>query len=485
MTSASPATTVHPLDSATAATIAPLGRRESNPEAGEKRRRVMAAVLGVAGGLGSVLAVKSAATATAVWFGAPALATMLVGAAAAAVAAGSVEYVMQRRAARARGEEMKSGYLRHLLVDSKAAKITGLMTVLGATAPAAAVMAVGGGLAALGAGANDYFSKRRALKAAGQTVPDFSWRDLFKTINHSKSAKIALGVSLLTALGVTALGDVLQAAPVAPVAPEALPVADLAAVTPAAGESVAPVPAAEPVIKPAVEPAVEIVITVPPQDYIADYTLQPGDSLWEVAERMLGAEATDTQIANKVHDIAALNNIGNPDLVLAGQDIRLPLTGIDAAGLERLQAALLGLETTATTDLQATLAEAKAQYVPTPPPAPVVAAPVAVAPLAEMTPSLTPDFTAVASGETAAPAVIGSCHVSETDTAVHFDCKLDPQAIVRPGSGIDFHAAAQGEPFRVSLSATSAPMTAQDFLANHAVPEAQEAFRHDRFEPQP
>lgn len=480
MTSPSPATTVLPLDPASAATIASLSRRENNPEAGEKRRRRLAAVLGIAGGLGAVLAVKSAATATAIWLGAPALATVVVGAAAAAVAAGSVEYVMKRRAARAVGQDMTSGYFRHLFVESKAAKVTGLMTVLGATAPATAVMAAGGIVAALGAGVSDYFGKRREMKATGLTVPDFSWRDLFKTINNSKNAKMAFGVSLLTALGVTALGEVLHSAPVAVSSdvPVAAPAADLAAVTPAAGESAAPTTATS-------GPSVEIAITVPPQDYIAEYTLQRGDNLWEVAGRILGDAATDTQIANKVHEIAALNNIGNPDLVLAGDDIRLPLAAIDAAGLERVQAVLPGLQATATTDLQGTLTEAKAHYVPAPPPAAALAIE-SVSP-----PEAAPAFTeaavpaSVAVPAAVAPSVVGSCQVSEADTALHFDCKLDPNALVQPGAGIDFHAAAQGEPFRVSLSANSAPMTAQEFLANHAVPEAQEAFRNDRFEPQP
>ncbi|QQG36908.1 MAG: LysM peptidoglycan-binding domain-containing protein [Micavibrio aeruginosavorus] len=473
MTSLSPATTVLPLEAADAATIASLSRREADPEAGEKRRRRLAAVLGIAGGLGAVLAVKSAATATAVWLGAPALATVVIGAAAAAVAAGSVEYVMKRRAARAAGRGMTADYFRHLFVESKAAKVTGLMTVLGATAPATAVMAAGGIVAALGAGASDYFGKRRDMKAAGLVVPDFSWRDLFKTINNSKNAKLAFGVSLLTALGVTALGEVLHSVPSGAYSEASVdaPVADPVGVTPVAGETAAPAPA----------PAVEIAVTVPPQDYIADYTLQRGDNLWDVAERLLGENATDTQVANKVHEIAALNNIADPDLVLAGDDIRLPLAAVDAAGLERVQSALPGLQAAATADLQATLTEAKAHYVPAPSPA--------MAPAVESVspPAAVPAFTeaAVPAPVAAAPSVVGSCQVSETETALHFDCKLDPRALVQPGAGIDFHAAAQGEPFRVSLSANSAPMTVQEFLANHAVPEAQEAFRNDRFEPQP
>jgi len=62
---------------------------------------------------------------------------------------------------------------------------------------------------------------------------------------------------------------------------------------------------------------------------------------------------------------------------------------------------------------------------------------------------------------------------------------MDPKAVVQPGSGIDFRAAAQPEPFRVSLSPTSVPMNAQEFLENHGVPEAQDAFKDGRFVPQP
>lgn len=51
------------------ATVASLSRREKKPDQGEQRRKNVALVLGTAGGVGAVLAVKSAATAMALWAG--------------------------------------------------------------------------------------------------------------------------------------------------------------------------------------------------------------------------------------------------------------------------------------------------------------------------------------------------------------------------------------------------------------------------------
>ncbi|MFJ3637784.1 LysM peptidoglycan-binding domain-containing protein [Streptomyces sp. NPDC090112] len=47
------------------------------------------------------------------------------------------------------------------------------------------------------------------------------------------------------------------------------------------------------------------------------YTVEPGDTLWGIAERFYGD-------GNRHHDIAAANGIDDPDLVGAGQVLTLP-----------------------------------------------------------------------------------------------------------------------------------------------------------------
>jgi len=56
-------------------------------------------------------------------------------------------------------------------------------------------------------------------------------------------------------------------------------------------------------------------------------TVQPGDSLWLIAARRLGADATDAQIADYWPQVYAANRrvVGaDPDLVRPGQQLRLP-----------------------------------------------------------------------------------------------------------------------------------------------------------------
>jgi hypothetical protein len=166
------------------------------------------------------------------------------------------------------------------------------------------------------------------------------------------------------------------------------------------------------------------------------------------------------------------------------------LADVAPADLAKIQDSLNGMSVEPAPNLDAQLAEGKSELqaahekaaaakaaapvhqAPAPAPvapAPVVEAPVVAAPVADAQPL---------------PAV-GKCFVYETAAEIKIDCKMDPHAVVQPGSGIEFRAAAQPEPFRVSLSETSAPMSAKEFLANHAVPEAEEAFSNGRFTPKP
>jgi len=57
------------------------------------------------------------------------------------------------------------------------------------------------------------------------------------------------------------------------------------------------------------------------------YTVREGDSLWSIAKRVLGAEASPAQVAREVHRLWRLNadriGTGDPNLIVAGQTLRL------------------------------------------------------------------------------------------------------------------------------------------------------------------
>ncbi|MDQ3608664.1 MAG: LysM domain-containing protein [Actinomycetota bacterium] len=55
--------------------------------------------------------------------------------------------------------------------------------------------------------------------------------------------------------------------------------------------------------------------------------MQAGESLWLIAERQLDGDASDAEVAAEVERLWDLNaeliGTGNPDLIYAGQELRL------------------------------------------------------------------------------------------------------------------------------------------------------------------
>jgi len=62
-------------------------------------------------------------------------------------------------------------------------------------------------------------------------------------------------------------------------------------------------------------------------DESASYRVRPGDSLWRIAGRHLGPDATVTATAQEVTRLWELNRqrigTGNPDLIFPGQTLRM------------------------------------------------------------------------------------------------------------------------------------------------------------------
>ena len=482
-----------PLDSAQAATIAPLSRRERNGAAGEERRRKVATVLGVAGGIGSVLAMKSAATAAAIWLGAPALGVVAVGAVATMAAAGSVGYISNYMAKRRIMKESGFPPLRFSFGDlfksmflSKPAILAGSMAGLAAVVPAAGMLVIGSAVAGVGAGVQEYFSKRREAKEAGHPVDPFTFRNMFAEINHSKGAKKAFLIS--AGLGALISGAVMALTGLS--APHVAPSAS-GVVTDFNGAATGADTAMPSVEAPAVEasaPTVEAPAT--------SYEIQPKDTLWDIAKQFAGNNASNAQIHDKMHDIAAFNRIEDINHIEAGRTLNLPVTADDFEQVTKIRDEILaakaqavvtdatpapastpleiitGADGSETIHYSNGIVETRTPIMPVPSPAlevPAVA-PAAVPATAAAVPQL--------------PAA-GECLITETDSALKIDCKVGADTVIQPGSGIDFRAAAGGEPFRVGLSAESAPVKAAEFLENFAVPEAREAYFKGGFSPKP
>jgi nucleoid-associated protein YgaU len=68
-------------------------------------------------------------------------------------------------------------------------------------------------------------------------------------------------------------------------------------------------------------------VTTAESQAASTYRVQPGDSLWRIASRHLGADATDLETAHEVSRLWKLNEqrigTGNPDLIFPGQALRM------------------------------------------------------------------------------------------------------------------------------------------------------------------
>jgi LysM domain len=101
-----------------------------------------------------------------------------------------------------------------------------------------------------------------------------------------------------------------------------------APVEPAASVSAAALPAAESVAVAQTTPPARDTSKKQPQDLNARFhVVQPGDSLWSIAKRLLGGEASPARVAREVHRLWSLNGsrigTGDPDLLMVGTRLQL------------------------------------------------------------------------------------------------------------------------------------------------------------------
>lgn len=517
------------------ATIASLSRRERNPQGGEKRRKMVAAVLGTAGGVGSVLAVKSAATAAALWAGSPALVVAGAGLAAVMATSGTLGYFRQRSALKAAGQAVPAFSTKDLfksMFTSKAALVAGGMTAMAAALPGALMLVVGSSVAALGAGVHEYTSRRAEMRARGVDVGRPSVRDALRTIFKSKSA----GTAFLLSAGIGSVLSVLSgtslSAPAAD-APSQMAQGTVSHFNEASGTdnaaSLAPVPAPAPVATPeppmpmpemVERPAVEPTPAEPAPEKVA-----PEKTATEKPATEKAAPAVQKPVATPVAAPvqAAAPVIADP----APSEVVFEHTGPD--GVRQILYGSGITETIYPADYTGEISDKLAAFAdksaaPASAPAEPVAAPVS-APAAT---SAAPESTAPASvaaqpaapvsdttdangvrtilhasgiretitpiyadaAEASAPAApklpaAGECLISETDTEIKIDCKIDTSATIQPGSGVDFRAAADPQTvFHAGVSADSDAINAGEFLEDHAVPAAQSAYEKGFFKPQ-
>jgi nucleoid-associated protein YgaU len=90
----------------------------------------------------------------------------------------------------------------------------------------------------------------------------------------------------------------------------------------------APVPIAEPVtVAQANAPASNSSDEQALEGNARSYVVEPGDSLWFIAKRLLGSEASPARIAREVHRLWSLNSArigtGDPDLLMVGTRLQL------------------------------------------------------------------------------------------------------------------------------------------------------------------
>lgn len=419
-----------------AGVIAPLSRSEKDPEAGAARRRKIAKAVAQMGlGIGVMFVAKAAVTAAAVWASAPALLALYLTATAAAVTAGSLDYMKQKKAAEAEGREAPS---------------------------------------------------------------------LFSVINNSKSAKMAFGFTALGGAAFAFLADLVDvfypSAPsvaAAPSVPEAAGAIDQAASAP---EQAASAAAAGPAAGQAAEVASAVQQAATPHDIL------PKETLWGIAQHYAGEGATPGQIAEKMHDIAAFNQIENVNVIQAGQTLKLPVTAEDFERVAQLReqmaaTARAAAQASAQAAVEAQATAAVADYSGLPPVSDVtdengvrtivhasgiVETHTPVVPVADAVelPAAAP-APVVPVVDAPAPAVM-ECTISETDSAVNVSCTEPRSDVIKPGEGIDFRVAGQaGEAFRSALSPDSPAMKTEDFLAEFAVNDALEAYQSGQMKLKP
>lgn len=357
-----------------------------------------------------------------------------------------------------------------------------------ASAPALLALYLTATAAAVTAGSLDYMKQKKAAEAEGREAPS-----LFSVINNSKSAKMAFGFTALGGAAFAFLADLVDvfypSAPsvsAAPSVPEAAGTIDYSAA--------APEPAA---LEPAT-PAADVASAV--QDAVTSHDVRPGDTLWGIAQHYAGEGATPGQIAEKMHDIAAFNQIENVNAIQAGQTLKLPVTAEDFERVAQLReqmaaTARAAAQASAQAAVEAQATVAVPDYSGLPPVSDVTdengvrtivhasgivethtpGVPVADAVQLPAAPAAAP--VAVPVVDAPAPAVM-ECTISETDSAVNVSCTEPRSDVIKPGEGIDFRVAGQaGEAFRSALSPDSPAMKTEDFLAEFAVNDALEAYQ--------
>ncbi len=526
---------VTPLKGKTA-TIASLSRRERNPESGEKRRKLVATVLGTAGGVGSVLAVKSAATAAALWAGSPALIVAGAGLAAVMATSGTLGYFRHRSALKATGNPVPAFSAKDLfksMFTSKAALVAGGMTAVAAALPGALMLVVGSSVAALGAGVHEYKSRRAEMRAQGIEVGRPSVREAFRTIFKSKSA----GTAFLLSAGIGSVLSLLSGTSLS------APVGDVS--TPASGDVAATFNGAsvtENTTDLAATPAVAAEPPMPMPEMVetpvAAAAPVPASASVEAAPEPTPVKAAPVEKVDVVAHKPVAAAVAAPVApVSAAPVITAPAPSeviFDNTGADGVRQVLYGsgiIETIYPADTSSAPAVTADQ-----PAAPAAVAPVTHAPVAA-TPATTAPAAPVHAAQSAAPvasdttsadgvrtiihasgiretitpvyaeavhatapvaagpainlpadvkvAPAGECLISETDAEIKIDCTIDMKAAIQPGSGVDFRSAANPQAvFHAGVSADSDAINAGEFLEDHAVPAAQSAYEKGFFKPQ-
>jgi LysM domain len=102
--------------------------------------------------------------------------------------------------------------------------------------------------------------------------------------------------------------------------------------TPVSPAPAAPAPApVAPVDTPSINVTDEGAAAPPLEANSGLYVVRQGDTLWSIASRLLAPGSSSTEIAELVHQIWSMNaeaiGSGNPDLIMVGEQLRLPKTG--------------------------------------------------------------------------------------------------------------------------------------------------------------